>query len=156
MLLKLGASFAVEPDFGENPVLDSVVLTIPYFSTNLGANDEGEVQYELDSVFNPNVPIKLSIFENNFFLRDFDPNSSFDDPQNYFSNRFTSISDFIPQSDLEGTPIELAEGFNLDLNSFKPSKTQIELEDEDGEVVQTLAPALRLKLAKQFWQEKDN
>src|SRR5210317_1726895 len=55
-------------EFGENVVMDSVVLTIPYFSKAVNVNDEGETIYELDSVFG-NSSIKLSIYENNYFLR---------------------------------------------------------------------------------------
>ena len=40
----------IDPSFGENPVLDSVVLSIPFFSTNIGAGTSGQVQYDLDSI----------------------------------------------------------------------------------------------------------
>ena len=39
------------PDFGENVSLDSVVLTVPYYSKATGVNDNGETLYELDSVY---------------------------------------------------------------------------------------------------------
>ncbi len=65
------------PDFGDNTVLDSVVLTIPYFSSIVDVDEEtGEFIYGLDSVFGDN-DINLRIFENNYFLRDFDPNERF-------------------------------------------------------------------------------
>ena len=51
-----------EPTFGDNTVLDSVVLTIPYFSK---IEDE---TYSIDSLYG-NGPIKLSIYKNDFFLR---------------------------------------------------------------------------------------
>ena len=49
------------PSFGDNTVLDSVILTIPYFSK---LDDE---TYTIDSLYG-NGPIKLSIFKNDFFL----------------------------------------------------------------------------------------
>src|SRR5690606_3041116 len=39
------------PDFGEDVVLDSVVLTVPYFSRQTGIAENGDSTYELDSVF---------------------------------------------------------------------------------------------------------
>ncbi len=71
------------PDFGENVVLDSVVINIPYFSTAIENTEEGETIYELDSVFGDSQII-LSIYESNYFLRDFDPTSSISDSQNYY------------------------------------------------------------------------
>ncbi len=67
-------SSTLDPDFGESTELDSVVLTIPYFSTATEVTADGETLYDLDSVYGTG-PIKLSIFENNYFLRDFNPSS---------------------------------------------------------------------------------
>ena len=60
------------PDFGDNTELDSVILTIPYSST--ASTSEDTTTYELDSLYGSS-PIKLSVFKNNYFLRDFDPNA---------------------------------------------------------------------------------
>jgi len=141
----------LDPDFGDNVELDSVVLTIPYFSTALESDGEGGTVFQLDSVYGEGF-INYSIYENNYFLRDFDPNSEFDISQRYFSNYSTSSSDFIPESLLEGNLIYQSEEL------FKPSANQIVLteEDEDGvdEITDRLAPALRIKLDNAFWQEK--
>jgi hypothetical protein len=50
------------PSFGDDTVLDSVVLTIPY--TNTADTSEDTTTYELDSLYGSD-PIKLSIFKNN-------------------------------------------------------------------------------------------
>ena len=73
------------PSFGENVVLDSVVLNIPYFSSIIDTDEEGVRTYRIDSVFGDS-PINLSVFRNNYFLRDFDPDSEFGDAQQYFSD----------------------------------------------------------------------
>ena len=131
-----------EPTFGENVVLDSVVLTIPYFSTTTETDDEGNVIYEIDSIFG-NTPIKLSVFKNNYFLRDFDPDSEFNDSQKYFSNGSTSQSDFISPLDLEGTLL-------YKYDTFLPSSDVIiltELNDEGvSEESLRLTPRIRVKL----------
>ena len=35
-------------DFGDNVVLDSVVLTIPYYSRGIDTSEEGDITYEID------------------------------------------------------------------------------------------------------------
>ena len=141
-----------DPDFGTNAVIDSVILTIPYFSSANGTDDDGRTIYELDSVFN-NKTIKLSIYENNYFLRDFDPTSSnINTPQSYYSNKSTG-SNTIDDSQLEGQLL-------YENKNFIADPTQIILtEGEDDEKVETsrTAPALRIKFddnAQAFWQEK--
>ena len=64
-LSQLGSS-TLNPTFGENVVLDSVVLTIPYFSTIDGTDEDGNVAYKLDSVFGSSL-MKLTGFRNNYF-----------------------------------------------------------------------------------------
>ena len=138
----------LDPDFGENIELDSVVMTIPYFSRATGVNNEGDTTYELDSIFGAN-PIKLSVYENNYFLRSFDPSSEFDEPQRYFSDKSTSMTTSINDDLLEGQLL-------YENISFVPSANQIKLEDEDEVITERLAPALRIKfdLEDGFWQEK--
>ena len=136
------------PSFGNNPVLDSVFLTIPYFSKT-----DGET-YKLDSLYG-NGPIKLSVFKNNFFLRNFDPGSDLDDFQVYYSNGALSASESLNPTDLEAQLLYTS-------NAFTPSNATIDLEEinEDGEtfVSETLAPSLRIRLdnsdilPQDFWE----
>ena len=75
-------------DFGVNPVIDSVVINIPYFSTVTGVetNNNDASTYSLDSIYgNEDATIKLTIYRNNYFLRDFDPSGEANSIQNYFS-----------------------------------------------------------------------
>lgn len=133
------------PNFGENVVLDSVILTLPYFSKAVEVKEDGETIYDLDSVFG-SAPIKLSIFENNYFLRDFDPNAEIGTLQKYYSDGSTG-SDQISPAQLEGR-------FLMDTTDFLPSDKEIILLDSVGEVSTRLAPSLRLKMDNSFWQEK--
>ncbi|MDG1730798.1 MAG: DUF4270 domain-containing protein [Algibacter sp.] len=75
-------------NFGVNPVIDSVVINIPYFSTITGvdSNNSNIQTYALDSLYgNNSAPVKLSIYQNNYFLRDFDPSGNVSSVQNYYS-----------------------------------------------------------------------
>lgn len=141
-------SSLVGPDFGENAVLDSVVISIPYFSTPIENTDEGETIYELDSVFGDSE-MKLSIYESNYFLRDFDPSSSINERQIYYSDQTTGTSP-IGDTQLEGTLL-----FQDD--DFKPSAKQIQLKDEDGVLTGRSVPALRVSFTDtqslDYWTE---
>ena len=136
------------PSFGNNPVLDSVFLTIPY-----ATKTDGET-YTLDSLYG-NGPIKLSVFKNNFFLRNFDPGSDLDDFQAYYSNGALSALEGLNSADLEAQLLYTS-------NEFVPSNATIDLEEinEDGEsfVSETLAPSIRIRLdssdmlPQDFWE----
>jgi hypothetical protein len=136
------------PSFGNSPVLDSVFLTIPYSSKT-----DGET-YTLDSLYGNN-PVKLSVFKNNFFLRNFDPGSDLDDFQAYYSNGALSASEGLNPADLEAQLLYTS-------NEFVPSNESIDLKElnEDGEeeVTETLAPSLRIRLdnsdmlPQDFWE----
>ena len=139
------------PDFGENTVLDSVILTIPYFSRGIETSDEDDITYELDSVYGDS-PIKLSIYRNNFFLRSFDPYGEFDDSQKYYSNGSLSDLELISQGQLEGELL-------FETNDFVPSENQINLTEldtlDEPFVSQKIAPAIRFRLDtpnNNYWQ----
>lgn len=152
---------AFSPDFGQNAIIDSVILTIPYFSRVSEIEDDGTILYKLDSVINNN-DFKLELFENNFFLRDFNPNADFNEAQAYFSNKSASTTEFISNGVLEGTPInyeyENENGVIINNNTLEISdKGHILTEVNDNmetEVSARLTPGVRLKLAKAFWQQK--
>jgi hypothetical protein len=142
-----------DPTFGDNVVIDSVVLTIPYFSTATDTDEDGSPVFELDSVIGSD-PIKLSVYKSNYFLRNFDPGSEFNESQKYFSNGSIAPNDLINSSDLEGTLL-------YQNDSFVPSSEVIiltELDEETGEMVESvrLTPGLRVLLDNpndSFWQD---
>ena len=138
-------------DFGDNVELDSVILSIPYYSRAIDTDENLDVTYEIDSVYGNN-PIKISIYKNNFFLRTFNPFQSFDSSQNYFTNGSLSNNEQIDISQLEGQLL-------FEIDDFVPNANQINLTavDSSGEtyISQKLAPALRFKLNNpnnNFWE----
>jgi len=133
----------MDPTFPEEVRLDSVVLTIPYFSKSTGIENE-VTSYKLDSVYGDGF-INFKLYENTYFLRSFDPNVGFDQPQKYYSDRSLSASNQIPLASLRGTVLKA-------VDSFKPSNKEIKL--IKGEEVTRLAPALRFKMDTTFWKNK--
>ncbi len=133
-----------KPSFGKEPVLDSVVLNIPYFSTQQEAGEQEGTQYELDSVYG-NSPIQLSVIESDFFLNQFDPETDFTRSQKYYS-------DMQPQIESNLTSNVLFETSN-----FVPSASEViefGINDEGDRDTIRSAPRMRLKLSTDFFQEK--
>lgn len=145
--------------YGVDIQLDSVVLTVPYYShvnSDDPTDEDNHVNYILDSIYgNTETDMKLSIYQNNFFLDDFDASSDFEDRQIFFSNGNTSGGSTIPfpsESDLIYRD-----------EQFKPSSKTIiltELNDEDEyEETGTLPPSLRIVFKDEaednilFWKE---
>ncbi|MCR8667041.1 DUF4270 domain-containing protein [Aestuariibaculum sp. M13] len=151
------------PDFGDDTVIDSVVMTIPYYSRIKGLDDEGLNEYTIgDSLYgNAEAPIKLTVFKNEYFLRDFDPTAELGDVQYYYSKADGEInvtdnfalngSSTINFDDHKYTTDTI-----LAIPSFIPSAKRILLvtRDEDNEVTSStnLAPSFRVKLDTDFWQ----
>lgn len=131
------------PTFGNEPVVDSVVLTLPYFSTRIEDDAAGNEVYRLDSVFG-NSPIKLSISRSGFYLNDFDPEANFENRQRYFSDQQEVI-----ENNLIGTPLYVNE-------SFRPSSEMVSYRQLNNEGVYdtvSVSPRMRIHLPVAFFQE---
>ncbi len=161
-----------EPSFGveENTFIeiDSVILTIPYFNSITEVQDDETIIYDIDSVIGRDQ-IKLHLFENTYFIRDFDPNSEFAESQSYFSDKSVSLSESISVSELEGEELifVVAPGTSYTTNEDGDNiiniseegfvLTEPDNEDDDDLLPQVLSrqpPGIRLKLDPEYWQNK--
>ncbi|GGZ84570.1 DUF4270 domain-containing protein [Algibacter mikhailovii] len=154
-----------DPEFGVNPIIDSVIISIPYFSTVNGADDDGFPTYRLDSLYGANKEdltlspkIKLTIYENGYFLRDFDPNNEEGIAQNYYSNASSSVNTALNGS----TTIKFDDhivGVDapiLNIEDFIPSNETIKTTVGTGDdaVTTRSEPAFRYPLDNDFWTKK--
>jgi hypothetical protein len=145
----------------EEPEITEVILYIPYFSTKGTTDEEGVATYTLDSVYGTSK-LKLSVFENGYFLRDFDPNSQFAQVQNYFSDQLTDIENNKRGASADGTSIPSGERLNnaTDVSEndqffFNAAEISVTTVDEDEvETTTKSAPGIYLKLNKDFFQKK--
>lgn len=131
------------PVFGTEPVVDSVVLTLPYYSTVVDQDTDGTSIYRLDSLYGT-APFKLSVSRSNYFLNDYDPASNFEVAQKYYSNQGPEF-----ESNLIGTPLYVNENF---LPSNNDVSFQVFNEKNELDTV-TVSPRLRINLPAQFFQE---
>ena len=154
---------SLNPDFGINPVIESVVINIPYFSSieTLTTSTDTPSEYALDSLYGPaDSAFKLSIYRNNYFLRDFNHSGGINNSQNYFSQT-ESLIDPTHNYVSNGTQLidfdqHIGELIYQD-NDFKISSDAIELVDSTGAAPITVfgAPALRISLNKDVEEDED-
>ena len=152
-LLTQVALSSTNPDFGDETVVDSVVFSLPYYSSIEETDADGNSTYTLDSIFG-NTPgqMKLSVYRSNFFLNTLDPAQDFESSAVYFSNEISEFQGvegdllFEVRDELGGGV--LAEGFVPD-----PSEiilTTPNLDDADGtNDVSRLSPRIRLSYTSQ-------
>jgi len=131
-------------DFGENPVITKVILSVPYFSTKTETDSEGEGTYELDSVYG-GENINLKIYRSDYFLNDFNEEA---ESRVYYSNET-----------LPGIENELL----YEDTMFYPSNEEIDLlgetDDDDDERLSprlwlesnSAAPTLGLRVSDFEW-----
>nr|WP_233164136.1 DUF4270 domain-containing protein [Snuella sedimenti] len=144
------------PDFGENPEIESVILRIPYFSKPDGTDEEGNTTYSIkDSLFgDANAPIKLLVYQNNYFLRDFNPDS--EGAQNYFSNgnNGNGADDFALTENATINFDEHKGELLYENENFTPSSEVIVVTTGEGddETSERLTPSIRVPLKNEFWK----
>lgn len=141
----LNPNFDQDTDPTTIPVLESVFIEIPYYST-ITDFDGVNTTYELDSIYGSGG-MELKIYRNKFLLNDFDPANP-GQSATYFSDSRSSID-------------AVTTGANAELlyseSSFVPRSDEIIITDEDGETVERKSPRLRIPLNEpaqlQYWSD---
>ncbi|WP_300564499.1 DUF4270 domain-containing protein [Flavobacterium sp.] len=158
------------PEFGENIVVDSVVLNIPYFNTKKSTEASGRGIYELDSIYG-STPIDLRVFENGYYLRDFDPNSNYETAQKYYSDQDPLFDARKVNNEVLNDRVQVGNEPNENV-AFVPSSKEVvkyKVKSENipttpnyyvtshtktSEVETRLAPSMRLHLKKSYFETR--
>ena len=142
---------ALAPTIGANAVVDSVYLSVPYFSTLKTTNTDGSHVYELDSIYGGQAPIKLSVFESNYFMRDLDPDSNFTETQSFYTDQTAIFENAKLGSRLNNASIPSQnDAFFFDSKEIVQKVTAA-----DGKVsLARSVPAMRLKLDNSYFATK--
>ncbi|PWA05223.1 DUF4270 domain-containing protein [Flavobacterium psychrotolerans] len=132
------------------PVIESVVLTIPYFSTKTGLKDDGVSGiYELDSIYGPKTSkLKLGVYESGYFMRDLDPSTQ--ETQQYYTNQ-NSLFDNVKGPLLNNEAVATQN----DEFIFSDAELTETVTATDGTVTTTrTAPGMKLNLDTTFFKNK--
>ena len=134
------------------PVIDSVIMSIPYNST-LGEPDvAGNKVYTLNSVYGEAIAkIKLGIYESGFYLRDLDPSEQFGTTQVFYTDKNAEIESH-----------KIGQKINNSLDSrendqffFSNAEVKEKTLDTNGDAKLTkTAPAMRMHLDNAFFTAK--
>ena len=106
------------------------------------------IKYDLDSIFgNRNIPFKFKVERSDYFLRDLDPNSNFQEAQVYYSSQQFSpnfVSDLLFEGEVTITDKETL--------IFKADDPDTEDVDESEEAPTRTAPGIKVPLNAAFFQ----
>jgi hypothetical protein len=77
-----------QPKFGTSIQVENVILYVPFFSTVESTNTDGSKVYALNSVYGTNKEskMKLSVYENGYYLHSYNPLDNSQTAQRYFSD----------------------------------------------------------------------
>ncbi|PZD78977.1 DUF4270 domain-containing protein [Mesonia sp. K7] len=131
----------LNPEFGPEPVIDSVVMTLPYFSRAV-SQDENGIIYELDSVYTEE-PLDFEIYRSNYLLRDQDPDDNYN-AQKYYTNQGVEF-----ENHLEANPITTVTGFipnNKEVSYY-------EFDTQGDTTLVTKSPRARIHLPKDYFKQ---
>lgn len=156
-------SASFNPVYGENLVVDKVELLVPYFSTKKSIGTDGTSVYELDSIYGTaESKMKLSVYENGYFLRDTDPESGFTQAQRFFTDQRPDFDSNRYGTDADGNSVLFGNRLNdavevSENDQFFYDKSEIvtvtEVEGEDP-VTTYSAPSMVLNLNKEYFKKK--
>ncbi|AEW87479.1 DUF4270 domain-containing protein [Flavobacterium columnare NBRC 100251 = ATCC 23463] len=158
-----------EPVFGTGIEVDSVVLSVPYFSTKLSTNTNGRGIYRLDSIYtntkdyytdfkSDKLPtFNLEVFRNNFALNSYDVNDITKNAK-YYSDQESILNVVV------GEKLNNAVNSNENTN-FKPNQAEFEKPKVDEltqkllpikynpeNIAERLSPRMRLHLDKSHFE----
>lgn len=140
------------------PVIDSVVMTIPYFKTADGYESDGTtIKYVLDSIYGPSdSKLNLKVYESKYYLRTLDPATG--EAQEYFSsqnavfesNKGSMLNTGISPKDPTVTYPNQNTEFNFSNKPYFETVTS----KEDVKTTTQMPPAMHLYLDKAFFTQK--
>lgn len=142
----------LNPTFGTNPVIESVYLEVPYFSTLLTTDaTSGDHTYELDSIYGESkAKIKLSVYESGRYM-----GTQNGTAQTFYTNQ---NAEFDAQKKLFGTDGRLNNDADKSQNDeffFDSSEIKITTKDADNkDVITRKVPSMRLKLNSNFFDDR--
>lgn len=134
------------------PVIDSVYLYVPYFSSLESTDSEtGVSTYSLDSVYGVSEgKFKLDVYRNGFYLRDSDPGTSFVSGQKYYSNDLALIDAAKVGNRLNNFSVDQNDAFVVSKSEI--ARSAIPEGQIESKVVERKAPGIFLYFSKDEFQ----
>jgi hypothetical protein len=149
------ASTVTATGISAKPFITSVVLTIPYYynASKTVTNTDGSHVYTLDSIYGADkAPMKLSVYESGYYMRDTDPAGGFQLAQKYYTNQNTDFDNAKVSSRLNDDT-DLAQNDDF---FFDPAEHVVKTTDSitKVETVTRTPPGMQLNLNKGYFKTK--
>lgn len=153
------------PTFGAALKVEKVELLVPYFfdAAQTVRGSDGTSTYVLDSIYGTRESkMKLSVYENGYFLRDTDPESGFTSGQRFFADQRPDFDSNRYGTDAEGNSLLFGTRLNdstavsqNDAFFFDKSEIKEITVDDDGDTTTTyVAPSMKLNLNRKYFEKK--
>ncbi len=137
------------------PYVTSVVLTIPYYydASKTVLNTDGSHVYTLDSIYGADkAPMKLSVYESGYYMRDTDPAGGFQQTQKYYTNQNDDF-DNVKVGNRLNTDSNLTQNDNF---FFDSAEHVVTTTDSITKIVTTTRtpPGMQLDLDKNYFKTR--
>lgn len=159
--IEMGTQTALS-SIGNNPVLDSVYVYIPFTSSVVSTDSDGNRSYNVSNIYG-NGTMTLNVYENGYYLRPADPNNDFEtqfyyaDEKPVFDQYKMGVNGSERLNNSENTAQNTAFEFNkseIKLYAYNADGTP-QTDDNDKPVVkERLSPGIWLDLDKDYFQQK--
>lgn len=131
----------VNPAFGDQARIDSVKLHLPYYVTS---KIESDTTYVIDSLYSRRE-MKIEVYESNYFLREMDPNTNFEESQAYYSDQAAVFES------------QLGEKIG-EFDNYLPRPVAIVhatgLEEDEEKEIEKWQPGVYFDLSKEYFEAK--
>ncbi len=137
------------PNIGTNIQMESVTLSVPYFSHVVTNNADGTKIYELDSILGSNqAKIDLKVYRSGYFLGDIAHEGETQVVQKYYSDQNADIDAVKHPTVLNNGPSSENEQF-----FFSPAEREDTVVNSEGEESTVRSkPEMRLELDQQYFK----
>lgn len=149
-------------DIGNNPVLDSVYVYIPFTSSVKSTEASGDKIYTVSNLYGSGK-FGLNVYENGYYLREADPSGEFDTQYYYADDKKTFDQN---KKGISGTGRLNNSAKTFQNTEFQFDKAEIKLyaynadgtpqkdDDDKPKVKERLAPGIWLDLDKAYFQNR--
>ena len=151
---------AINPIVKSHAEIDSVVLTVPYFSTKLSTDSNGRSEYRLDSIRPFTSPsgsivyqkMDLKVYENGYYLEDYD-GSNFKKHYSDEDGKFFNAKGLLLNNDPRVSQNTEFYPSNIEYKKYKVVESSSNVFTATTEVESRSTPRMRLHLDKTRFQQ---
>ena len=148
---------SVNPKIGTDIEIQKVELSVPYFSTLVSTDSEGNSTYVLDSIYGTKSndvvigKINLGIFESNKYLETYDQFLSL---KKYYSDEASVFESNLGTTKLNDSDTDVSQNSQFVFSASQQTEIAVAETEAGAETTTKVTPRMKLQLNKAFFKEK--